>query len=319
MTDITWRPLLSEMLVSSGNPDLPILEELAASDPQQQFAQNYNRSSFMFRHGLSGHPLFQLPSLIELARRQGDRPGYAYWSNGAVDVNDRWEKGVSERSLTNTIADIGDNDSLVILKHTEQDPVFGPVLTKLLSRLVALSGEAMSRDMIVGRTTILIASPRRITTYHIDADVNFLFQVTGDKMISVFDQTDRTHVTEDELERYHAGDSNGAVFKPARQDDAKIYDLRAGCGIHIPSTAPHWAQNHDSISVALSFNYDLRSVQQTARIYSLNRRLRRLGIDPAPPGRAAWRDRMKLMTAHAIETARHLRGRPPSVQPPPAG
>lgn len=316
MTDTTWRSVLGEMRVSSGHSDLPILEELATSDPQQPFAQSYNRTSFMFRHGLSGHPLFQLPSLIELARRQGDRPGYAYWSNGAVDVSDRWEKGVSERSLTNTIADIAGNDSLVMLKHTEQDRVFGPVLTKLLSRLVALSGEAMRRDMIVGRTTILIASPRRITTYHMDADTNFLLQVAGDKMISVFDQTDRTHVTEDELERYHAGDANGAVFKTARQDAATIYDLRGGCGIHIPSTAPHWAQNRDSVSVALSFNYDLRSVRQTARIYSLNRRLRRLGIDPAPPGRSAWRDRMKLTTADVIETARHLTGR---TRQPPAG
>lgn len=175
----------------------------------------------------------------------------------------------------------------------------------------------MRRDVIVGRTTILIASPRRITAYHMDADTNFLMQVVGDKTISVFDQTDRTHVTEDEFERYHNGDANGAVFNTARQDAATTYDLRAGCGIHIPSTAPHWAQNRGSVSVALSFNYDLRSVQQTARIYSMNRRLRRFGIDPAPPGRSAWRDRMKLTTAQAIETARHLTGRTPSL--PPAG
>ena len=37
------------------------------SDPEGQFPPTYNRSTFMFRHGLSGHPLLQLPSLIDLA------------------------------------------------------------------------------------------------------------------------------------------------------------------------------------------------------------------------------------------------------------
>jgi hypothetical protein len=175
----------------------------------------------------------------------------------------------------------------------------------------------MSEDVIVGRATILIASPHRVTTYHMDADTNFLFQIAGDKSFSVFDQTDRTLVPEDELDRYHAGDANGAVFKPDRQNDAKTYDLRAGFGIHIPSTAPHWAQNGDGVSVALSLNYDLRSVQRRARIHAMNHKLRRLGIDPAPPGLSRWRDRVKLM-ATAIGALRQLSRRAPT-EPRPAG
>lgn len=276
-------------------------------DPQVEFARCYNRRSFMFRHNLKGHPLFQLPSLLELARRLGDRAGFAYWSNGSVDVKDRWEKGtVQHRPLVDTILGIAENDSLVMLKHVEQDPVLGPELQKLLLRMVELSGKQMRDDVIIGRSTILVASPRRVTAYHIDADTNFLFQIAGDKAISVFDQTDRTLVTDNELENYHAGDANGAVFKVSRQSDGVTYALSAGFGIHIPSTAPHWAQNGDDISVALSLNYDLCSVEQSGRIYALNRRLRRLGLDPTPPGVSAWRDRVKIKAAKTIRAARHL-------------
>lgn len=287
-------------------------------DRENNFARCYNRCSFMFRHRLRGHPLFQISSLIEVARRQGDLPEYAYWSNGSVEVADRWEKGADDRrSLLDTIAGIAENDSLVMLRHAEQDPGLGPVLSQLLFRMVELSGDRMREDVIVGRATILIASPHRITTYHMDADTNFLFQLTGGKKFSVFNHTDRALVTEDELERYHAGDASGAVFKTERQNEARVFDLRAGFAVHVPSTAPHWAQNGDSVSVALSLNYDLRSIQRSAQIYALNRRLRRLGISPAPPGRSRWRDSVKLAAARTIGRMRHLSRRIPVAAPPP--
>jgi hypothetical protein len=277
------------------------LAQPVVTDPDGRFSRNYNRASFMFQHELTGHPLFDIPNLIDLSRRQAERPGFAYWSNGKVDVGDRWEKGASEQqSLPDTIRDIADNDSLVMLKRTELDPIFGPVLRDLLSRMVELSGDRMRNDVTIGRTTILIASPRRITAYHMDADTNFLLQLAGDKTLSVFDQTDRTLVTDEELERYHAGDANGATFKTARQGDARSYDLRAGFGVHIPSTAPHWAQNGNSVSVALSINYDLRSVQRSALIYRMNRRLRRFGVAPTPPGISGWRDHLKAAAANGL-------------------
>ncbi|HEY6434317.1 MAG TPA: hypothetical protein VIZ17_20270 [Acetobacteraceae bacterium] len=287
----------------------------ATIDSEEKFSENYNLRSFMFGHDLPESEVFNRKSLIEVAVRQGDRPGFGYCSSGAVSVSDRWEKGVARgRTLADTLAGIEHNDSLVMLKHVEQDPVLGPAVTVLLSRMVELAGARMRDDVIVGRATILIASPRRITAYHIDADTNFLFQIAGDKIFRVFDQTDRTLVTDNELENFYAGDANGAVFKDARQGDAITYDFRGGCGVHIPSMAPHWAQNGDSVSVALSLNYDLRSVRKSGRVYAMNRRLRNFGLDPVPPGRSVWRDQMKLTTANAAAMLRQVSGRSQSPQ-----
>src|SRR5216683_1657425 len=117
------------------------------TDSEGLFRQNYNRKTFSFAHGLSSSPLFDLDSLIELSRRMPDHRD-TYWSNGKVAVGNGWEAGTDGRlSLQDTIAHIAENDSIVILKHTEQDPVYGPVLQDFLGRVVSLAGEQMRSDV----------------------------------------------------------------------------------------------------------------------------------------------------------------------------
>ncbi|HLZ67450.1 MAG TPA: hypothetical protein VKQ29_14545 [Aliidongia sp.] len=274
-------------------------------DPDGQFARNYNRSSFMFEHGFTGNPIFELPSLVELSRRLPDHPLFAYWSNGPVTVNDRWEAGLRARaSLQETIANIAENNSLVILKHVEQDPVFAPYFQKFLKQVVDFSGPQMRNDVTVGEVLILISSPNRVTSYHIDAETNYLVQVTGNKTAHIFPHNRPTIVTDVELERFHAGDFNGAVYKQASQEFATTYDLRAGHGIHIPTHAPHWVQNGNNVSVALSVNFELKSVADLSMIYRFNRWLRHAGATPSSPGTHPKRDSAKLAvtkTAIAIK------------------
>jgi hypothetical protein len=112
--------------------------------------------------------------------------------------------------------------------------------------------------------------------------------------LSVFDPSDRTLVTPEELEGYYGGNTSAARYKPERQADAQVFELHAGSAVHIPSHAPHWAQNLDSVSVALSINFDLNSIERAGRIHRLNGRLRHLGFVPRAPGDSAWKDEIKL-------------------------
>jgi len=274
---------------------------------REAFAARYNRASFMFQHELHHDPLFALPSLVELVRRRPPDPLHAYWSNGKVGVGHRWDARVAPRlTLEDTVAHIADNDSLAMLKHLETDAVFGPFMRQVCARVIELAGPAMRDDVLVGRGTILIASPGRLTSYHIDSDTNFLFQIAGAKSLSVFDQLDRTLTTHEELERYYDGDPNGAVFKESRQEDARVYELLPGCGVHIPSMAAHWALNCAQPSVALSVNFDLRSVRRLGRIYHFNCKLRRHGIKPHPPGSSALRDVLKLAALSGLSAAHRI-------------
>ncbi len=301
---------LEERVSDSGaaarDGDPPVL-----ADPDGQFARNFDRRHFLFTHGLKDHPLFELPSLVELAKRPFHHE--AYWSNGMVNVNDSWGINRDARlSLVDTIANIGDNNSLVILKHVEQDPVIGPLLQELLARVLAFSGEQMRQEVMVGEVLILIASPNRLTSYHMDVECNFLMQVAGSKTLCVYDHTDPTLVTHEEREQYHRGNHNSIVYQESRQCDATAYELHAGYGVHIPVFAPHWGRNHDNISIALSFNYELRPMLAEKRIYQVNSLLRKLGVAPTAPGISPWRDRLKLVAAKGLYAAHGLIRRKPT-------
>ncbi len=283
-------------------------------DPQGLFGRNYNRVNFMFPHNLAGDSMWDLQNLLALSRRMPDHRD-TYWSNGRVAVHNNWESGQKDRlPLDETLRNIADNDSMVILKHTEQDPEYGPVLQQVLARIVELAGEQMRSDVTVGEVLILVSSPNRVTPYHMDGETNFLLQVRGDKLFYVFDHTDRSLVTEVELERFYAVSQVLANYRPERQADANAYDLRAGFGVHVPVNAPHWVQNGNNVSVALSVTYELRSIDRLTDLHRINRRLRAMGLRPAPPGFSAWRDQMKLATYRA---ARSLRRPPALVRPYP--
>ncbi|HUI20082.1 MAG TPA: hypothetical protein VLZ74_03455 [Methylocella sp.] len=291
------------------------------ADPDGQFASRYNRRDFIFAHALAGHPLFELPSLIDLARRPYHHE--AYWSNGKVRVTDTWgANGGARLTLVDTITHIGENDSLVVLKHVEQDPVYARLLQALLSNVIELSGEQMRQDVLIGEVLILISSPNRVTSYHMDAECNFLLQVAGNKTLWVYDCGDRTLASDEQREAYYAGDMNSIIYQENRLSEATAYDFHAGQGVHIPVFAPHWVRNHDNISVAVSVNYELQSALSQKQIYQLNRFLRKLGASPAAPGASPWRDRVKLAAAGGLLAARSLinakPARPYSIWTPPS-
>jgi hypothetical protein len=82
-----------------------------------------------------------------------------------------------------------------------------------------------------------------------------------------------------------------------------------GYGAHIPSRAPHWVQNGDEVSVSININFDFRSVHHRMRpIYALNHKLRKLGLNPAAPGRHPVIDDMKIALYDAAKWLRGERG-----------
>ena len=276
------------------------------SDPEGQSRRPTTGRRSCFGMACLAIPFLQLSSLIDLAGRLEKYDG-CYWSNGSVDVTDRWEKGADRRqSLRQTLENIEHNDSLVILKYVVHDPVVGSLFRDILAAIIRLARPERVEDVVVGRTTILIASPHRTTAYHIDSDVNYLLQVAGDKLFAVFDQTDRTLVTDEELECFFNGDLSAAHFKPDREAEATTYDLNAGLGVHVPSLAPHSARNGGQVSIAVSCNFDLAPLQRLTAIYKTNHRLRSIGFRPRSPRDGSWGDGAKVLGARTVSKLRGL-------------
>jgi hypothetical protein len=279
------------------------------SDPDE-FRQKFNERSFAVRHHLSSHPLFQIDELMALAKRTRDNnPTRLYYDAGNVKVDQRWDSipkvGFSIEDAMQRIEDCG---AWIVIKHAQEDPAYRILLDKGLAELTSLAGDDLEplikqRDII-----IFITSPKRITTYHIDRECNWILQIHGTKTLHVFDQNDRDVLPVTEVERFWAVDNNAPKYKPEFQDRAISYKLAPGIGVHVPVNAPHWVENDNNVSVTLSVNFQFKDTIR-ANVHRVNYFLRRLGMNPSAPGAGPVRDGLKnTFMIGAVKMRRFLQG-----------
>jgi hypothetical protein len=257
-----------------------------------ELREKFNHASLQFTHHLSGHPLFEIPRLIELSKKLAST-GSVYQDDAEIDVGQRWDQTPSaELSVDETIRRLQEENAWIILRRAEQDPEYDALLNQCMSEVQHLLGRDLKREMMVQDAIVFITSPRRITAYHIDRECNFILQIHGEKEISVFDKHDRDVLPEEEIERFWMVDNNAAVYKPHYQDRATVYHMAPGKVIHVPVNAPHWVKNSNNISVTLSVNFQFRD-DFPAHVYRANYLLRKLGLSPTPPGKSNTLDALK--------------------------
>lgn len=265
------------------------------ADPAS-FHEKFDRKSFELSHHLASHPLFQLPKLMELAERTlKTRPGDLYYNAGDIRVDQRWDE-VPERpfSAIEAMQRIENSGAWFIFRSAQRDAEYRIFLDKGLAEIKSYIGPAIESQIMVEDIIIFVTSPKRVTSYHIDRECNFLLQIRGTKTLHVFDREDREVLTEQEIERFWSVDFNAAVYKPKLQDRANSYKLAPGTGVHIPVNCPHWIENDDNISISLSVNFQFQDPFR-ANVYRANFLLRKLGLHPTPPGRSAVLDSVKSL------------------------
>lgn len=268
--------------------------------------ENFDRSPFALRHNILNHPLFGSDRLSELARFLESRPGETYVDVGVSHVGQRWDQSAhAAASIGEVIHELAHTDAWIILRKAELDPSYRLLLDQCLAELRGLMGGVWGRPTRLDNAIIFMTSPRRLSTYHIDRECNFILQISGEKTLFVFDQNDREVLPEEELERYWAVDHNAARYRPEYQDRAKVFRLRPGDGVHVPVNAPHWVQNDDNVSVTLSVNFQFLN-DERAHQYRANYYLRKLGLNPHSPGTYPRRDRLKASVLNGAERLRKL-------------
>lgn len=270
----------------------------------RDFGEHFNHSSFSFRHSLAHHPLFTLPRLAELAETiltRGNPRNFTHYVASDIDAGTRLPSREPGARVAHAVARIGESGSWIKLTSAQDvDPEYRRLTDRVLEEIEDRTRVAIRREMTWLGATIFVASPGTITPYHIDHTPNFLLQIQGTKQVNVFDQTDRSVLTEEEIERFYIGDEGAACYRESSQAKANVYDLLAGDGVHHPGLAPHWVKNGSEISVALSVAFCLRSLDRLAGVYQANHYLRRLGRRPAPLGQSPWIDALKIHAFGAL-------------------
>ena len=271
------------------------------------FRANFNRRPFTIGHRLTGHPLFALPRLIELAGRIPQES--VEYNAGDIPVN--MDPELTPRnglSVEETIRRIEDCRSWMVLKNVESDSEYRALLNECLDEIQSLS-EPLAPGMSRREGYIFISSPGSVTPYHMDPEYNFLLQIRGRKTVNIFDPADRSIVSEQELEKYLLGGHRNLVFRDEYQQKAFTFELTPGAGLHFPVTAPHWVRNGDEVSISFSITFRTPASDRRTSIYSFNSWLRSRGVNPAPFGQSPARDSIKYFAFRAMRRTRKMLSR----------
>lgn len=268
---------------------------------------DFNVRSFELQHGLSTHGLLAMPRLLELARlTAAQRPADVYFDAGNIGIGQRWNDAPKlSDPVDAVIKRIKSANAWIILRRADRDPEYRALMTALLDQVTATAGARATRHVVGREMIVFIASPGRVTSYHIDRECSFLFQIQETKEVSLFEQADREVLPEEEIERFWTVDSNAPRYKPQFQSRAKTVLLRPGTGVHIPVNAPHWLRNGPEPSISVNINV-VYSGRERAHAYRANHCLRRLGLKPTPPNRSPLLDLAKQPLGAATDGARRL-------------
>lgn len=258
----------------------------------EEFRANFNRKPFRVRHTLVNHPLLSLSSLVELSRRLPVEN--VKYNLGNLAITQDFD-AVPNNGLTveETIESIEECRSWMVLKYAESDAKYRQLLNQCLNELKKDS-ETLAPGMCDAHCFIFITSPHSITPCHIDPEINFLLQIRGSKIMSIFDPMDREIISEKQLEEFFTAEHFAAVtYQDEFQSRAFQAALTPGVGVHCPVTAPHWIKNGPEVSISFSVTFRTPATYRRAIIYQMNSRLRRAGLNPAPQGSSLLTDAAK--------------------------
>jgi hypothetical protein len=272
---------------------------------RQVFEAYFNRKPFRVRHWLSGHALFELPRLLELARALPER--FVEYNGGALPVGVRPEEtprtGLSAEETIRRIQECG---SWMVLKRVEQHPEYGALLDRCLDEIAAHAGGLLG-PMQRREGFIFLSSPGAVTPFHIDPEYNFLLQIRGTKTVSMWDPADRFVLPEEELERFYANFVHRNLpWRDVFQTTAFVLPLLPRDGLHFPVTVPHWVKNGAEVSISFSITFRTAESDRRELLYKANARLRKLGLQPTPVGQSILLDGTKQLAFGAAAALKRM-------------
>jgi len=285
------------------------------------FAKTFNQLPHEVHHTLAGNPLFQLPALVEMAKRVAARTnphrsqGDFHFDQGSVDTNTQLDlRDPARNDTAQLVKEIENGHTWIILKHIEREPGYREVFETCICDIIDLTGKKIVKDIKWFEAILFITSPNRVTDYHIDQECSWLLQIQGNKDIHFFNRADKDVLPDDELERYWAVDNLASRYKPQYESRAMVFHMRPGTGVHSPVNTPHWLQNGDNVSVSLNINFQFEE-HAWENLYKANYYLRRAGLTPASPGKHPLADRIKSSALTLAQAVRRGLKRRPSVLP----
>jgi hypothetical protein len=274
-------------------------------DPDH-FRGHFAKKAHTVQHRLVGHPLFELPRLMELARKLPEK--HVEYNSGNLPISVDWQQTPrTGLSVEESIRRIEDCCSWMFLKRIEQDPEYKELLDMVLDDIQTHS-EGIDPGMYDRAAAIFISSPNAVTPYHMDQEHNYLCQIRGQKTIKVY--PGKQVLVEKELENHVSRKSydRNLVLRPEHEALATTFELTPGHALYFPPFDPHYVQNSPAVSVSFSCGFFTPSSDRRWGIHRFNLGLRRLGITPTPYGQSPKGDALKSFGYRAVRRVKGVFG-----------
>lgn len=256
------------------------------------FAASYPEVPHKLAHALGAHPLMELESLAALAEAL---PAASIEYNAADQpIGVDGKPAPTGIPIGRTIREIETTRSWAVLKNVEQDPAYAALLAGLLAE-IRPAIEARTGRMLKMQGFVFVTSAGGVTPYHFDPEHNILMQVRGSKVMTQFPAGDATYAPDSVHETYHTGGGRELRWREDLLAGGRAFSLEPGEAIYVPVMAPHFVRNGPEPSVSLSITWRSEWSFAEADARAFNGLLRKLGLNPSPPGRWPANNRAKAL------------------------
>ena len=293
-----------------------------AGEPSAHRVQPMNGEAFStfrinrLRHDFHQHRLLQLPELANLAREMMPM-GKCRFVRPGMQQDSKFDHAGEHpdgRGIDEFFSRIEETGSWIALYNIESVPRYAALLEDILDTVREIV-EREQPGVFNLSGFLFISAPPSVTPFHIDRENNFWLQLHGRKVLSVWDDSDRVAVPADSVEDFIVNHTLKKVkLTDASRHSAHEFDSGPGDGVYFPSTSPHatrtdnsWVTPGDGVSVSLGVTFYTSHTRRMARVHQVNRACRKyLHMDPAYPGTAPVRDRIKAPLGYGLAMARQF-------------
>ena len=157
---------------------------------------------FAIRHQLAGHPLLTLPRIAQLA---AELPrDLIEYNSGKVAISQDPDAIPSvDLDPVEVVRRIETSGAWMVLKRVETSPEYRRLLEDTLLSVARARGFNSMLDAGFEQVQgfLFVSSPNSTTPFHLDSEDNFFVHIHGEKFFTIFDNADRTIVSDDVIER----------------------------------------------------------------------------------------------------------------------
>ena len=275
----------------------------------EAMADKYNRLPFIVQHRLAEHPAFDLQALFALCRRMptenvmyrfGVIPDDAHFDTSLL----RYRKNLT---LEDAIERLEEKQAYIALYNPENDAAYRSVIEGLLGE-IAVATDPFEHCINWYSSYIFISANGSVTPYHMDREMNFLFQIRGRKTTRLWDPNDDRVMSPAQRDHLFTPRSDARpAYRAELEALAMRFQLEPGLGVHHPFIAPHLVHTGSELSISLAITFRTPRSDDWSDAHRFNEQMRRLGLHAGRVGRNEWIDQAKARAIRAARSARNAK------------